>query len=504
MRLGFNLIFFLFILFCKVEAPKQNIFDPTTSLGGSAVVALGLGFGNDLQITTRYKPNDYPTIVKTEYLDLDLSAPVASFFTKEEFRISEPYQNDLILRDVFPLSESKLRVLFSVSSRSEWRDPLTITIAKPDELTDYSFRGKQLEFRFPYPKYFGSISEAKGYITSTILVDGRILLVGGVNPSGSTLATVEILNPETGLSKVLPSLNQSLMGMAICVQKNGRVYVSGGKTVSGNVTHETQISNKIYLIDPVNEAVTELPFSMQRRRHGHTMVCLNQGDLLVSGGQFQAGADASAVINDHEYISTSGSSSTILGVSSNFPIGISFHSAEYDEVNSRILYFGGRDRLDPYAFFSNTVYSIDTNSYNLISLPGVFSTARSNVTHVKMPNRDRVLFGGMIREGTGTKSIESWNENKSTTTSLGFTTRFKNGSAISKFSNEQVFYTGGIDTYYKSGILELYDHYEKKNFIVDTMMIPRSEHSAHLTSKGIVIFGDSTSLDTRVEIYGKD
>lgn len=504
MRLGFSLLSIVLVLHCQVKAPNQNVFDPTSMFGGSAVVLLGLGFGDDLQITTRYKQNDYPTIVKTEYLDLDLSAPVAAYFTKGDFKISDPYQNDLILRDVFPLSDFKLRVLFSVSSRSEWRDPLVISITKPETLTEYSFLGKQLEFRFPYPRYFGSISEAKGYITSTMLTDGRILLAGGVNPSGATVATIEIWNPETGISKVLPSLNQSLMGMAVCVQNDGKVLVSGGKSVLGNVTANSQISDKIYLIDPVNETVVELPFIMQRRRYGHTMVCLNQGDLLVSGGQSQVGTDPSAVTDDHEYVSMSGNNSTILAGSSNFPHGMAFHSVEYDQLNSRILFYGGRDRLDLYAMFSNTIYAMDTNTFALNSLPVTFATSRSNVSHFRMPNQDRVFLGGMIREGTGSKAIESWSENLTTTTSLGFTTRFKNGSAIVRFSDEQVFFTGGIDTYYKSGMLELYDHYERKNYIVDTMMVPRSEHSSHLTTKGIVIFGDSASLDTRVEVYGKD
>ncbi len=61
-----------------------------------------------------------------------------------------------------------------------------------------------------------------------------------------------------------------------------------------------------------------------------------------------------------------------------------------------------------------------------------------------------------------------------------------------------------MDTYYKSGILELYDHVEKKNFLVDTMMDARSEHSAIQTAKGIVIFGDSALADKKVELYGKD
>ncbi|TGL20925.1 kelch-like protein [Leptospira yanagawae] len=504
MHLGFKILLLLVFLHCRVNAPKDNIYDPKSLLGGTASVIFGILNGVDVKITTRYLESDYPTFVKTEYLDLNLSEPVSSFFSKSDFQISNPYQNDLILRDVYPLSEKKLRVLFSVSSRSEWREPVTITITRPKDLKEYEFLGKQLTFRFPYPRYFGSISEAKGYITTTKLLDGKILLVGGVNPSGNTVPTVEIWNPETGSTELLPPLNQSLMGLSVCRFNNGKVVVSGGKSKVGKPTINSDISDRIFLIDPLQKTVDELPIVMQKPRHGHVMVCLNTGDLLVSGGQFKVGDDPSAIANDHEYISLSQFTSTIIGGSSDFSIGIHFHTAEYDEINSRVLYFGGRDRQDQYALFSNRVFSIDTNTFSMQMLTGVFPTGRANVTYVKMPNSDYVLFGGTIREATGTKAIESWNEKNATTSSLGFTSRFKNGSGIAQFSDEQVFYTGGVDTYYKSGILELYDHFERKNFIVDTMMLPRSEHSAIQTTKGIAIFGDSANLDTRVELYGKD
>lgn len=504
MRLGFKFLFFFLVIHCNVNAPKENIFDPKSLLGGSAAVLFGVGYGADLKITTRYLESDYPTFVKTEYLDLNLSEPVSIYFSKSDFQISDPYKSDLIVRDVYSLSDTKLRVLFSVSSRSEWRDPVSILITRPKDLKGYDFYGKEFTFRFPYPRFFGSISEAKGYITTEKLLDGRILLVGGVNPSGSTLSTVEIWNPETGLTELLPPLNQNLMGLSICRLNSGKVVVSGGKSKLGNPTADSDLSDRIYMIDTTNRTVDELPFVMQKRRIGHTMVCLNNGDVLVSGGQFKVGNEPDAIANDHEYISLSEFTSSIIGAASDFSIGIHFHRAEYDEVNARVLYFGGRDRLDQFALFSNRVFSIDTSSFTLQTLSGFFPAGRSNVTYVKMPNADYVVFGGNIREATGSKAIESWNERNATTSSLGFTSRFKNGSGISKFSDEQVFYTGGVDTYYKSGILELYDHFERKNFIVDTMMLPRSEHSAILTSKGIAIFGDSALTDARVEIYGKD
>lgn len=503
MRCIFKLVFILLIFQCKIQNKSQNLFDPTTLSGGSVAVLSSLVLQDGIQITTRYQPNDYPSFVKTEILDLDLDKPVSSHFNKKHFYVSENYKDDLVLRDVFPLSESKVRVLFSVSSRSEWREPIILYIQKPESLTEYIFNGKTLEFKFPYPRYIGNISEAKGQITTQHLLDGKILLVGGVSVAGNTLATVEILDPDSGTTVLFPPLNQSLMGMAICANSNGTVYVSGGKTIVGSPTVNTQFSNKIYKINSTNQTVEELPFAMQKRRYGHSMVCLSNGDLLVSGGQFQVGTDHTAITNDHEYISIQNGNTTVLNSSANFPMNTIFHFAEYDSFKERVLFFGGKDRIDPFAAYSNSISALDLNSQVLSTLPAVFSTARSNVTSMILGN-DRLVLGGVMGGGVGSRSIDSWNETSSTSQTNGFTSRMKNGSSITKFSDSQVLYTGGVDTYYKSGILELYDHIEKKNFVVDTMMNARSEHTAIQTNKGIIIFGDSALADTRVELYGKD
>lgn len=504
MRCTFSLFLALLIFQCKIENQSKNIFDPSTLTGGSVAVLTSLAFQDEVQITSRYQSSDYPSFVNTEILDLDLSKPVASHFNKSHFHISNHYANDLVLRDVFPLSESKVRVLFSVSSRSEWREPISIFIQKPNSLVEYAFNGKHLEFKFPYPRYIGNISEAKGQITSKLLNDGKILLVGGVSISGNTVTTVEIFNPETGTTSLLPSLSQSLMGMSICSDPEGVVYVSGGKTVSGPATMNTQFSNRIFRINGMNQTVLELPVVMQRARYGHTMVCLSNGDLLISGGQFLVGTDHTALANDHEYISISDLTSTFLSSNANFPLNTMFQFAEYDMSKQRILFFGGKDRTDPYANYSNTIKNLDINSQVLNTLPVVMPTSRSNVTAIVVSGGDRLVLGGVMGGGIGSRSIESWHETNSIAQTYGFTSRIKNGSSIVAFSGTQALFTGGVDTYYKSGILELYDHVEKKNFVVDTMMNARSEHTAIQTSRGIVIFGDSALADTRVELYGKD
>ncbi|TGK86430.1 kelch-like protein [Leptospira montravelensis] len=504
MRCGFNLLLALLLVHCNIKNTSQNIFDPTTFAGGTAAVLSTLVSQDQVEINSRYNPTDYPSFVKTEILDLDLNRPVAIHFAKNHFRISENYKDDLVLRDVFPLSENKIRVLFSVSSRSEWRDPISIFIQKPDSMDNFSFSGKVLEFKFPYPRYIGNISEAKGQITTIPLLDGRILLVGGVSIFGNTLPTVEIFNPELGTSTVLPSLSKSLTGMAICSDPKGNVYVSGGKTTRVDPSADSQINDRIYRINGNNQTVVELPIPMQRRRVGHTMLCLSNGDLLISGGQFRVGSDENAISNDHEYISIQNGTSTLLDSSANFPVNTVFHFAAYDENKQRVLFFGGKDRLAVYALYSKFIYSLDLNSKSFNTLPAVLPTSRSNVTSISVSGGDRLILGGVTGSGVGSRSIESWTEEGSITKTHGFTSRIKNGSSIAPFSNSQVLYTGGVDTYYKSGILELYDHIEKKNFIVDTMMNARSEHSAIQTTKGIVIFGDSALDDTRVELYGKD
>jgi hypothetical protein len=70
------------------------------------------------------------------------------------------------------------------------------------------------------------------------LLDGRVLVVGGVDPAYRVMATAEIYDPATGRWQPTGRLATAVMWPAMAVLRDGRVVVAGGalEALAGHVT----------------------------------------------------------------------------------------------------------------------------------------------------------------------------------------------------------------------------------------------------------------------------
>jgi galactose oxidase-like protein/Kelch motif protein len=132
----------------------------------------------------------------------------------------------------------------------------------------------------------------RGNHTATLLVDGRVLVAGGSQQGagcfGCQLADVQLYDPILGTWSPAASMRVSRTGHTATRLQDGRVLVAGGDT-SGFIA----ASSEIY--DPATNAWT-LAGSMSAQRTGHTATLLASGNVLVTGGygEFDVGYSASA------------------------------------------------------------------------------------------------------------------------------------------------------------------------------------------------------------------
>ena len=116
--------------------------------------------------------------------------------------------------------------------------------------------------------------------TATALSDGRILITGGRDADGNLVAASEIFDPETQTSSASATLNTARVDHSATVLADGRVLVAGGTGATGPLT-----SAEIF--DPANpEAgfqVVASPMTAARTRHTATL--LNNGSVLIAGGE---------------------------------------------------------------------------------------------------------------------------------------------------------------------------------------------------------------------------
>lgn len=130
-----------------------------------------------------------------------------------------------------------------------------------------------------------------------MLADGRILIVGGVDPRGHVETHVEIIDlAQRGLGQVELSILPRA-GHTATLLTDGRVLIAGGRDDAGAALDSAQIWN----VD--DGSVTELP--LLSTRAGHRAVLQGDGTVLLTGG----GADAELYVPGAEVIVPAGGES---------------------------------------------------------------------------------------------------------------------------------------------------------------------------------------------------
>lgn len=131
----------------------------------------------------------------------------------------------------------------------------------------------------------GQLRVARVHHTTTLLGDGRVLVVGGRSLDGTTaLASVELFDPRTRRWSQAAPLSVGRSTHAATLLDDGRVLVTGGLTeVSSGASARFVALASAELYEPRKNAWT-LTRPMAEARGGHTATLLIDGTVLVVGG----------------------------------------------------------------------------------------------------------------------------------------------------------------------------------------------------------------------------
>ena len=117
---------------------------------------------------------------------------------------------------------------------------------------------------------------SRGGPTATLLNDGKVLLTGGYNEI-DTLGTAELFDPATGTFTATGDLITARSGHTATLLNNGKVLVAGG---SDDIN---QPLTSAELFDPVTGSFS--PTSSMASDHAlHTATALDDGTVLIAGG----------------------------------------------------------------------------------------------------------------------------------------------------------------------------------------------------------------------------
>ncbi len=175
--------------------------------------------------------------------------------------------------------------------------------------------------------------EARGEFASVTLKDGRILVMGGVDASGSALKSAEIYNPHTGHWRLIRDMHSPRFDAAAVVLHDGRVLVAGGADASGQPTTSSEIYNP-----RTKTWKTTGSLNVPRSEAEYAIVLLPDGRVLLAGGYNTLGLTETHVDTAEVYNPRTG---TWKAVATPMSSARSGHAALLLRGNRGVLVMGG-------------------------------------------------------------------------------------------------------------------------------------------------------------------
>jgi len=122
----------------------------------------------------------------------------------------------------------------------------------------------------------GSLNNARGFSTATALMDGTVLIAGGW-AAGGALASAEIYDPFTASFNNTGSLNAARVRNTATLLNGGNVLIVGGEDSASNILASAEIySSATGAFTPTG--------SLNTARGDHAATLLTNGTVLVEGG----------------------------------------------------------------------------------------------------------------------------------------------------------------------------------------------------------------------------
>jgi trimeric autotransporter adhesin len=225
-----------------------------------------------------------------------------------------------------------------------------------------------------------NLNFARGAHTATLVSTGQVLIVGGYDPANGIIPSAELYDPR-GVFYDLGNTNTPRMRHTATVLQSGLVLITVGETdlIPSGAYNSAETYN------PTTFQFTALPATMTTVREGHFATLLNNGQVLLAGGDLPGtGSLSSAEIYD-----PSSATFTAIAASMTTP-RVSPVATPLD--NGKILIAGGATDSAGSSVALNSAETYDPAAQAFTSA-GTMSSARERQT-VTMLNNGVVLVDG--------------------------------------------------------------------------------------------------------------
>ncbi len=404
------------------------------------------------------------------------------------------------------------RVLAASDCTAEIFDPITTTWSEPENgppcllqerhtaalLPDSGvmfgggFQGSALGdvyIYYPVTGEYGLVPETlhdpRSDHTMTVLLDGRVLFVGGAGNSGClTSAETYTLSGGAWVHGTAASLpvDQDRSHHTANRLADGRVLVTGGTGSSG-------VLNSAYLYNPAGDTWTPTGL-LNVPRHSHSATLLSDGRVLVAGGEDDLGETLASV----EIWNPDSGEWTLTG---------EMNASRKNQAavllgTGEVLVVGGRSTSEHDSY---EIYSPGSGTW---ALAGTLSVPRTDTTTTVLADGRVLVIGGNENYGFTSEMIDSSAGQVMGSISLNET---RAGHTATLMPSGNVLLTGGAGLGYLA-TAEIFNVSDDTVSYTDSMSEARLYHTATLLPDGRVLVagGYSSSHDPNntCEMYDED
>jgi large repetitive protein len=250
----------------------------------------------------------------------------------------------------------------------------------------------------------GNLNTARTDAVAVLLPNGEVLVAGGSSNGLATgaLNTAELFNPSTGTFSVAGSGSSNVMtaarfGATATLLNNGQVLIAGGENSGG-------VLNSAELYNPVTDTFTATG-NLNVTRTGASATLLGTGKVLVAGGSGNGtanGALNSAEVFDPAGNGGAGTFTSVAGANSTLSAGRWQPEAAL-LLSGKVLIAGGQNSGG--ALTSADLYDPVANSFTASAHQMV--QARADGSAVAMPNGMVLLAGGTTSQAVDLYDADS-------------------------------------------------------------------------------------------------
>ncbi len=226
--------------------------------------------------------------------------------------------------------------------------------------------------------------------TATLLNNGQVLIVGGYDPDFGLIADAELYDPSTQTFIDLGDTNSPRYQHSATMLQNGKVLITGG---DADPTPNAAF-NSAELFDPVAQVFTSVPVPMTAMREGQAAALLNNGQVLITGGDLPGtGSLSSAEVYDP-------TSNTFAALTSTMTVPRISHAMNLLNGGKVLITGGATDASGSSTPLSSAeVYDPASQTF----------TATSSMTSVRDHQTTSLLNDGTVLVAGGTDEVNIFN-----------------------------------------------------------------------------------------------